>query len=172
MSERRQLSIHVHFYDEGKTEASLVRFYPGGQSVYLGKGAARCHPDDKFSLQTGTTLAVARMFEDAADCLGKENRKYDIVLIEKEGESGLTWSDTVNLIGMLSEKEWFPIEIMAKEQECSAMGFIGRKAAEKLEYDYDSSGLDDYVAEILDDLGLENDAHEYEFNGLKIWMGY
>lgn len=172
MSERRQLSIHVHFRDEGMTEATLVRFYPGGQSVYLGKGAARCHPDDKFSLQTGTTLAVARMFGDSADCLGKTGSKYDLVLTEKEAETGLDWSDTVRMIGMLSEKEWFPIEIMAKEHECSAMGFIGRKAAEKLEYDYRASGLNDYVAEILDDLDMEDDTHEYEFNGLKIWMGY
>ena len=64
----------------------------------------------------------------------------------------------------------YPIELSAYAQESSAMGFITSKAAEAIEYDYEYSGLHNFIALILDDMCRENDDCEYEFKGIKIWL--
>ena len=38
------------------------------------------------------------------------------------------------------------------------------------DYDYEKSGLRDFVASILDDMTKENDDHTYEFNGVNIYL--
>ena len=96
--------------------------------------------------------------------------KYDIVLREKPFISGLTNDDVIELFAKVDGSEAYPIEIYAKYHESSAMGFITPYAARLMECDYDESGLRDFIAEILDDMALENEKHEYEFNGMKIWL--
>lgn len=96
--------------------------------------------------------------------------KYDIVLREKPFISGLTKDDVIELFSKVDGEEAYPIEIYAKYHESSAMGFITPYAASLMECDYDESGLRDFIAEILDDMKLENELHTYEFKGLKIWL--
>lgn len=101
---------------------------------------------------------------------GESKMLYGIVLKEKESTYGLTRSDMIDLFNMLDNIEAFPIELEAKYHECSAMGFITPEAAELLDYDYEESGLHDFVALILDDMNKEADDCEYEFRGIKIWL--
>lgn len=96
--------------------------------------------------------------------------KYDIVLREKPFISGLTKDDVIELFSKVDGEEAYPIEIYAKYHESSAMGFITPYTASLMECDYDVSGLRDFIAEILDDMALENEKYEYEFKGIKIWL--
>lgn len=98
------------------------------------------------------------------------NTKYDIVLREKPGNEGLTRNDVIDLFDILSDTEAYPIEIVATEHECSAMGFISPNAAERLDYNYRKSGLNGFIANILDDMEKESDDCTYEFMGIKIWL--
>ena len=95
---------------------------------------------------------------------------YGIVLKEKECMNGLTRNDVIDLFDMLDNVEAYPIELEAREHECSAMGFITPEVAELFDYDYEESGLHDFVAGILDDMERESDDCEYEFKGIKIWL--
>ena len=95
---------------------------------------------------------------------------YGLVLSEKYGIEGISRNDVIELFDMLDDAEAFPIELPAYAQESSAMGFITPKAAELIDYDYKTSGLQDYIASILDDMDRESDTCEYEFKGIKIWM--
>ena len=95
---------------------------------------------------------------------------YDIALVEKEFESGMTRSEIMDLYDMLGGREVFPIELRAGEHSCSAMGFITAEAADSLDYDYETSGLEAFVANILDDMDNESEDCTYHFNGLKIWL--
>lgn len=96
--------------------------------------------------------------------------KYGIVLKEKPGISGLTRRDVAYVFDMLNCEEAYPIELEAKEHESVAMGFIDPKFASMLEYDYEKSGLHDFIAAILDDMEKEDDTNVYEhhYNGNRI----
>lgn len=95
---------------------------------------------------------------------------YGIALKEKEFLSGLTRNDIVELFDMLDNVEAFPIELEAKQHESSAMGFIAPEVAELLDYDYETSGLHDFIATILDQMDNETRDCTYEFCGIKIWL--
>lgn len=95
---------------------------------------------------------------------------YGIVLREKEILDGLTRSDVLDLFDMLDCQEGYPIELEARSHECSAMGFISTEAANLFDYDYELTGLHDFVAAILDDMNNESATCEYEFRGVKIWL--
>ena len=95
---------------------------------------------------------------------------YGIVLREKEFEYGLDRNDVIDLFDMLGNTEAYPIELEAREHECSAMGFIAIDAADLLDYDYERSGLHDFIANILDDMNNEEEDCSYEFKGVKIWL--
>ena len=98
-------------------------------------------------------------------------KPVEIALLMKEGCSGMTRSEVVRLVDMFAEHaEIYPIEIFAKEHECSAMGFISDKGAAALEYDYDQ--LNDFIAEILDDMNKEHANNRYDFHDIPIWMEY
>lgn len=56
---------------------------------------------------------------------------------------------------------------LAKKHERSAMGFITPEVAG---YDYEESGLSDFIVNILDDISNESNNCEYEFKGIKIWL--
>lgn len=96
--------------------------------------------------------------------------KFQIVLKEKESVDGLTRSDVLDMLDMLDSTEVYPIELEAREHESVAMGFISPNAASKLWYNYESSGLHDYIAGILDDMEKESDDCTYEFKGICIWL--
>ena len=96
--------------------------------------------------------------------------EYGIVLKEKEFTGGLTRNDVIDLFDMLNNVEAYPIELEAKKHECSAMGFITTEVADLFYYDYEESGLHDFIANILDDMANESDDCEYEFKGIKIWL--
>lgn len=95
---------------------------------------------------------------------------YGIALREKEFEYGLDRNDVIDLFDMLSGPEVYPIELEARDHECSAMGFITTDTADLLDYDYELSGLHDFVANILDDMNNETENCTYEFKGIKIWL--
>ena len=95
---------------------------------------------------------------------------FGIVLKENNCLDGLTKSDVIDLFDMLNGTEAYLIELQAKICESVAMGFITPEAADILDYDYETSGLHDFIANILDDMELENDNHIYEFKGIKIWL--
>ena len=97
---------------------------------------------------------------------------YELVLLEKPGTEGLSAEECKSLIDikLKSIDGIYPIELEAYEHECSAMGFITSEAANKVDYDYESSGLHQFIASILDDMGNESKTCEYEFKGIRIWL--
>ena len=92
---------------------------------------------------------------------------YDVVLMEKEGDDGLNRAETAGLAEMV-EEPFLPIELLAKEHESAAQGFIAAHAAEKLSWDY--KGLEEFAASIMDDMELETEDHIYQWNGLTIFL--
>ena len=93
---------------------------------------------------------------------------FDIVLIKKEGTDGLTRNEIIDLFDMSSNLEVYPIEI--EGWNSVTMGFITPESAELLDYDYKESGLNDFIADILDDINNETEDCCYEFKGIKIWL--
>lgn len=97
-------------------------------------------------------------------------RKYGIVLKEKSFVDGLNRTDLLELFDMIKGEEVYPVEFMAYTHESSAMGFITPEAAEALDYDYETSGIADFIATILDDIGNESTDCTYSFKGISIWL--
>lgn len=98
---------------------------------------------------------------------------YDIALLEKHDTDGLNGNEINRLYEVLHSsgvEEVYPIEIPALEHESSAMGFISNKAAEKIGYDYKKSGLNAFVASIMDDMEKENEKGEYLFCDIRILL--
>lgn len=93
---------------------------------------------------------------------------YDIVLIEKPGCDGITLAEIKQIFPMLKDTEAFPIEIEAKEHECSAIGFITSNAADQLNYEYNA--LRTFVANILDDMANETPDNTYSYQNLTIYL--
>ena len=101
----------------------------------------------------------------------KPTTLYDVVLIEKPGEDGLTKTNVMDLYDMLNGEEAYPLEIGDRNGSSTAMGFISAPAAESLQYEYDqNSGLASYISLILDDIGKESEDCSYEYQGLSIWL--
>ena len=98
--------------------------------------------------------------------------EFELVLHEKSAtdSDGLIRNEAIDLIDMLSGKEFFPIEIEAKYHESTAMGFITRDFAEKLNFDYEGSGLNAFIANILDNMDNEHDDCTYTFKDSNIWL--
>lgn len=86
---------------------------------------------------------------------------FDLVLCEKPDCEGLIRSDAIDLIDMLTDTEFYPIELPAKYVASSAMGFISTKFAKELDYDYEL--LNQFIANILDDMDNENENCIYMF---------
>lgn len=101
----------------------------------------------------------------------KNNKYFEIALMEKPGDEGLTRSEIIDLFDMLSKTEAFPIEIGDINGNSSAMGFITPQAAEELDYEYDQdSELGQFISSILDDMNKESENGTYEFKDLRIWL--
>lgn len=91
---------------------------------------------------------------------------YGIMLIEKPEVEGLTKSEVMQMYDQMDADEAYPLEISGCET--SAMGFITKDAAKILDYDYEESGLKDFVATILNDMNNESIDGIYKFCGIKI----
>ena len=82
---------------------------------------------------------------------------FGIALKQKKVTDGLKRWEILDLYDKIEfEKEVYPVEFEAREQECSAMGFITAEAANRFDYDYEESGLHDFIALILDHNELES----------------
>ena len=97
-------------------------------------------------------------------------RKYDIVLVAKYGNSGLTKEDAEMLFDMLGNKEGYPVEILlpdaADAGEALMMGFITPNAAERCHFSYD--GTNSLLGRFLtNNYGYKK--KEYDFDGLSIY---
>lgn len=97
---------------------------------------------------------------------GKEY--FGITLVEKPNVDGLTKAEVMEMYDQMNGDEAYPLEISGCET--SAMGFITPEAAEVLNYDYQESGLNDFVAVILDDMNNESEDGTYEFRGIRIHL--
>lgn len=98
-----------------------------------------------------------------------ENR-FDVVLLEKPMEDGLTKDEILKMYDILSGTEGYPIEHWGSGASV-AMGFITPNASEELHGEYEhNSALGAFIASILDDMNKETEDGVYEFKGLRIWM--
>lgn len=82
----------------------------------------------------------------------------------------MTRTEAIDLIDMLDDHEFLPIEIEAKFHESIAVGFITMEFADKLNFDYEGSGLNAFIANILDDMDNEHDDCIYMFKNCRIWL--
>lgn len=98
----------------------------------------------------------------------KYDRKFGISLIEKSDITGLTKSEIDSIYEMLDADEVYPLEISGPQS--SAMGFITKKAAEIIDFDYQRSGLNKFVSSILDDERKESENGVYDFHSIKIYL--
>lgn len=94
--------------------------------------------------------------------------EYGIALKEKPFVDGLNRSELTELFDCLDSIEAYPLELEARNCECTAMGFITPAAADILDYDYETSGLHDFIAMILDNINNESYDCTYEFKGIMI----
>ena len=79
--------------------------------------------------------------------------KYGIAVKLKHGISGLTKDEVNELFDLLDDTEAYPIEILSKKHKSSAMGFISKSAANKIEFEYHKDSLlYDVFASKLDDV--------------------
>lgn len=93
---------------------------------------------------------------------------YDMVLIEKPIEEGLCRSDILKMLDNLKTDDLYPIEIDNKRGESVAMGFITSGYADTFNYDY--AMLNEYIGDILADMELETQSHEYVLERGKILL--
>ncbi|WP_417020020.1 hypothetical protein [Anaerobutyricum hallii] len=96
------------------------------------------------------------------------DNKFGISLIEKPDVYGLVKSEIIKMYDMLDTDEVYPLEISGSQS--SAMGFITQKAAEVIDYDYENSGLNEFISSILDDMDKESEDSIYDFHGVKIHL--
>lgn len=96
------------------------------------------------------------------------SQTFGITLVEKPNVDGLTKAEVMEMYDQMNGDEAYPLEISGCET--SAMGFITPEAAEILDYDYEDSGLNDFVAVILDDMNNESEDGTYEFRGIRIHL--
>lgn len=96
------------------------------------------------------------------------SQTFGITLVEKPNVDGLTKAEVMEMYDQMNGDEAYPLDISGCET--SAMGFITPEAAEILDYDYQESGLNDFVAVILDDMNNESEDGTYEFRGIRIHL--
>ena len=97
-----------------------------------------------------------------------EETKFGIILKEKPEIEGLTKAETMQMFDALNGEEVYPLEISGTES--SAMGFITKETARILDYDYEESGLEDFITLILNDMDRESADGCYTFREIKIYM--
>ena len=91
----------------------------------------------------------------------KEEKEYNIVLLGKPIDEGLSIDEVVCMYRMLSSTEALPVDIQVRDGYCiRVLGFIAQYDAELMSYDY--SLLEGKVKEIIGDMGKEHLRREYE----------
>lgn len=96
---------------------------------------------------------------------------FVLVLHEKTVDSGLTRNEAIDLIDMLNCDEFYPIQIEATLVESVAMGFVSRMWFDSLDLGSgEDNQLDEFVANIMNDMNNESEDCIYEFKGRKIWL--
>lgn len=90
----------------------------------------------------------------------KEEKEYNIVLLEKPLNEGLSIDEVICMYRMLSSTEALPVDIQIQGGYYRALGFIAQYNAELMSYDY--SLLEGKVKEIIGDMGKEHLRREYE----------
>ena len=96
---------------------------------------------------------------------------FDIALLEKPGNNGLSLLEVAGLYAKLNDTEGFPVELGDDNGNSFALGFITPDAAETIQYSYDyGSELGSFVSSILGDMDKESADGTYEFLGLRIWL--
>lgn len=93
---------------------------------------------------------------------------YDVVLIEKPLDEGLTRNNINQILDMIKGDEVFPLEVISDHQGSAAMGFITIEASDKLDHLYD--GISYFIRQILEDMEKEFPDNQYEYEELKIWL--
>lgn len=97
----------------------------------------------------------------------------DVALLQKQNDEGLTHHETSVLCGMLTKgdasKEVYPLDLQTNTQ--SALGFISTRAAKVLDYDYEKSGLQKFIAEKLETIP-QKAADVWQFKGLSVLLLY
>lgn len=103
--------------------------------------------------------------------------KFDVALIQKPLDEGLTRSELMDLADMIEDNSVIPIEIQG--ENASAMGFISADAAADMKYEYVSNTpFYHYIQAILNDKAWENENCEYHFGSaaydgdFEIYLGY
>ncbi len=122
-----------------------------------------------------TLLRIAIALRDALATETEEilPSSFDIALLQKPCEDGLTKTESMDLYDMLSDSEALPIDLCSTNGNSSALGFITLQAAEKLNYKLSEySELGRYIVSVLDDIYKESAKGCYVFNDLKIWLNY
>lgn len=84
--------------------------------------------------------------------------EYNIVLLEKPLDEGLSKEECSIMFDMLSGSTALPIDIQG-EFSC-AMGFVNRLDAEFMDYDF--AELTEFVQNILNDMNNESKTGEYD----------
>lgn len=92
--------------------------------------------------------------------------KFDIVLMERPHENGLTKIEISELLEKVDYGELIPLDIVGDYS--SAMGFIRLDSADQLNYDLDD--LNEYVKNIINDMKNESEDCTYKFDTLTIWL--
>ena len=95
----------------------------------------------------------------------------DIVLIEKLINEGLELQDVIRLLANIKDNNFLPIEI-ENNQKSVALGFITISSADKMNFDYESYGLNKFIKNILNDVFQEKDLHThfYFFKNFRIYL--
>lgn len=95
--------------------------------------------------------------------------KFGLVLKIKDNIHGLKADEIKKMIEMLNDNESYPVEFQARNEELCAMGFMTREFAKEIDYDYEKSGLHDFIANVLDS-NKEINEYIYSFNGNLFYM--
>ncbi len=92
--------------------------------------------------------------------------QYDMVMLERPLNKGLELEEVAHLLAMVNDKSYIPVEIQGENS--SAMGFIGTKKAEEIDYTYlEGSNLYEFIQDILEDMDNETPDKSYKFKSQK-----
>ena len=131
---------------------------------------AACNRSNGYVVAPAFNLDLSKVEVCGDEIIIKDDKPqpqtYGIMLIEKPEVEGLTKSEVMQMYEQMDADEAYPLEISGCET--SAMGFITKDAAKILDYDYEESGLKDFIAVILDDMNNESENGTYEFRGIRI----
>lgn len=152
-----QLEFGEWCHDETDSKF-IVGTSDSGKKVYFSK--------EEYDLVVSGKRTIELVIRDGEKA--QTSQTFGITLVEKPNVDGLTKAEVMEMYDQMNGDEAYPLEINGSES--SAMGFITPEAAEILNYDYQESGLNDFVAVILDDMNNESEDGTYEFRGIRIHL--